>query len=172
MKPFEIIKANRSSRSSGAVGGHPTRATQHFIQLIPSDPYYRVLDFGAGRKATQSAILRGAGYQDVTAYEFGDNVIEGIHDKHALRKQYDAILVSNVLNVQSSHSMLQETLCDIRMACAPECRVICNYPGSPRYIPIMAADDLEAILKSHFRILSRVGGMSYAPVWCCIDPRH
>ena len=91
-----------------------------------------ILDFGAGKLALQTRYLADNGFEDVTAYDFGSNLNDGIHDPDALSKRYDVIMVSNVLNVSSSEDMLRETLEDIRKACKPGTVIVCNYPGSPR----------------------------------------
>ena len=123
-----------------------------------------ILDFGAGKAAVHTRWLREQGF-NVTAYDFGDNLIEGLHDKDALSKRYTMIVCSNVLNVQSSLPMLLETLKQIYNSLEAGGELICNYPASPRKLALTASD-LKEILQSMFKGgVERVGGISSAPLW-------
>lgn len=165
----EVDIANRTARARGRVGQAPTRTTKAVLDRVAADE--RVLDFGAGPEARQSEILREAGYENVTAHEFGGNVREGVHDPAALERQYDAVFASNVLNVQSSRSMLAETLGQIQKATAPEGRAIFNYPESPRKMePALTADQMQREIENYYGTVERVGGTKQAPVWEARDP--
>jgi hypothetical protein len=99
----DMAIANATSRSRGAVGAKAVvpKAARELIQ--EGD---RVLDFGAGKDAMHTKMLREEGF-DVTAHEFGDNQKPGIHDPEALEKgPYDLVYASNVINVQNSDEML------------------------------------------------------------------
>lgn len=164
---MEIKIANATSRSNGASainkdGSIRAIVPRYVVEYINKED--SVLDFGAGKGAVHTKWLREEGF-NVTAYDFGDNVVEGLHDKNALQKQYKVIMCSNVLNVQSSLDMLLVTLKQINDSLEPGGEFICNYPASPRKM-LLAASDLKEILQSVFKgRIERVGGTSSAPLW-------
>jgi 2-polyprenyl-3-methyl-5-hydroxy-6-metoxy-1,4-benzoquinol methylase len=164
----EIRIANATSRTNGASaknkdGSVRAVVPKYVAQYINKEE--KLLDFGAGRDAVHTKWLRELGF-DATAYDFGDNVIEGLHDKDALSKKYSVIMASNVLNVQSSMSMLWETLRQISSSLEYGGKLICNYPSSPRKMELLTARSLEHILKSFFNgTIERVGGSASAPLW-------
>jgi hypothetical protein len=159
----EVKRANKSSRSSGAVGSN-SLGFRYVLNNI--DKNKTILDFGSGRDAVQTFALRNAGFKFVTAYEFGNNVKE-YHDTDALSKQYDVVMVNNVLNVQSTEAMLNGTLDQIVSVMRPNNICICNYPLSPRYYSNFSTKDVEDRLKLFFKSVERVGGTPSAPVWKC-----
>ena len=164
---MEIKIANATSRSNGASainkdGSIRAIVPKYVVEHISKED--SILDFGAGRNAVHTKWLKEQGFNAV-AYDFGDNLIEGLHDKDALSKQYSVIMASNVLNVQSSFDMLFETLHQIDNSLEPGGEFICNYPASPRKM-LLAANDLREILQSIFKgRVERVGGTSSAPLW-------
>lgn len=161
----EILIANKTSRASGAVGAKAITPRQVAIVAKPTDT---ILDFGAGKAAAHTKALKELGL-NVTAYEFGDNVVEGLHDANALSKKYDIVYASNVLNVQSSESMLRKTLEQIKSASQENGKVIFNYPQSPRKSD-MAAKDVSMIIKDVFGDNPAiVGGNASAPLWQVIN---
>ena len=163
----EIKIANATSRSNGASainkdGSIRAIVPRYVVEYINKED--SVLDFGAGKCAVHTKWLREEGF-NVTAYDFGDNVVEGLHDKNALQKQYKVIMCSNVLNVQSSLDMLLVTLKQINDSLEPGGEFICNYPASPRKMELVA-NDLKEIIQSVFNgSVERVGGTSSAPLW-------
>jgi 2-polyprenyl-3-methyl-5-hydroxy-6-metoxy-1,4-benzoquinol methylase len=163
----EIKIANATSRSNGASAINKDGSIRAIVPRYVAEQINKedsVLDFGAGKGAVHTKWLREEGF-NVTAYDFGDNCIEGLHDKNALQKQYKVIMCSNVLNVQSSFDMLFETLKQINNSLEPGGEFICNYPASPRKM-LLAASDLKDILQSIFKgRIERVGGTSSAPLW-------
>lgn len=132
----EIREANKTARSNGASAINPDGTIR---AIVPNFIYknidkYRnktLLDYGAGKHAIHTKWLREQGF-DVTPYDFGENCIEGIHDKNALDKRYDVIFASNVLNVQSSDVMMETTLYQIYKSLKKGGKFIFNYPKSPR----------------------------------------
>ena len=164
---MEIKIANATSRSNGASARNKDGSVRAIVPRYVAEYINKedsVLDFGAGKGAVHTQWLREEGF-NVTAYDFGDNVVEGLHDKNALQKQYKVIMASNVLNVSSSLNMLLETLKQINNSLEPGGEFICNYPASPRKMDV-TANDLKEIIQSIFKgEIERVGGTSSAPLW-------
>lgn len=164
---MEIKIANATSRSNGASAINKDGSIRAIVPRYVAEHVSKedsILDFGAGKGAVHTKWLKEQGF-NATAYDFGDNLIEGLHDKDALSKQYKMIMASNVLNVQSSMSMLLETLRQIDNSLEPGGEFICNYPASPRKM-LLTANDLGEILQSIFKGgVERVGGTSSAPLW-------
>ena len=163
----EIKIANATSRSNGASarnkdGSIRAIVPRYVVEHMSTED--TILDFGAGKDAVHTQWLREEGY-DITAYDFGENCIEGLHDKDALQKQYKVIMASNVINVCSSRHMLEETLKQIKGSLKEGGRLICNYPASPRKLDLTAnamADVIKSIIGDD---IVRVGGSSSAPLW-------
>lgn len=164
---MEIKIANATSRSNGASARNKDGSIRAVVPRYVVEHVNKedsILDFGAGKGAVHTKWLRDEGF-NVTAYDFGDNCIEGLHDKNALQKQYKVIMASNVLNVSSTLNMLIETLNQINNSLEPGGEFICNYPASPRKM-ILTANDLKEIIQSIFKgKIERVGGTSSAPLW-------
>lgn len=164
----EIRIANATSRTNGASaknkdGSVRAVVPRYVAQYINKEE--KLLDFGAGRDAVHTKWLRELGF-NVTAYDFGDNIIEGLHDKDALSKKYSVIMASNVLNVQSSMTMLRGTLRQIYDSLEYGGKFVCNYPSSPRKMELLTARNLAFILKQTFGgSVERVSGSASAPVW-------
>ena len=132
----EIREANKTARSNGASAINPDGTIRAIVPnfIYKNIEHYRdkmILDYGAGKSAIHTKWLRENGL-NVTAYDFGDNCVEGIHDKNALNKRYDVIFASNVLNVQSSDTMMNATLYQIYKTLKKGGQFIFNYPSSPR----------------------------------------
>ena len=163
----EIRIANATSRSKGASAINKDGSIRAIVPKYVAAYINKedsILDFGAGKAATHTKWLREQGF-NATAYEFGDNLIEGLHDKDALSRQYKMIMCSNVLNVQSSMAMLFETLNQINNSLEFGGEFICNYPANPRKMDL-TAHDLKEIIQSVFKgKIERVGGTSSAPLW-------
>ena len=167
ISPDEIEKANRSSRSSGAVG--PNAVTPRMVLQYIKDSGNRdvkILDFGSGKDAKHTYALRDLGL-DVTAHDFHSNIRDEHHDPNALNRQYDIIFASNVLNVQGSEMMLRRTIQDVMTALKDDGVFIANFPGSPRYY-FESAKDAKQILEDYFDIVvihGSDGGKTSSPVW-------
>lgn len=162
-----IRQANSTSRNSGAVGAKAI--VPKYVETIakPSDT---ILDFGAGKAAAHTLRLRNSGL-NVEAYEFGNNSIPGLHNPFALLDKYSIVYASNVLNVQGSDDMLQNTLQQLSDVLEDKGRLIVNLPVTPRYgawdglSPKQAVDKLYNLLSTRFTIVTRVGGTSSAPLF-------
>ncbi|MFA7628645.1 MAG: methyltransferase domain-containing protein [Candidatus Dojkabacteria bacterium] len=156
-----IQRANRTSRGYGAVGSKAI--TPRYVESIAS-PSDKILDFGAGKGAVHAADLRENGL-NVTAYDFGSNVRDGIHDPDALSREYDIVYASNVLNVQSGKEDLIETLEEIASAVRTGGRAVFNFPGSPRFLDMDAVGLAGEIRKVFGNAPVRVGGTKAAPLF-------
>ena len=130
----------------------------------------RVLDFGAGRQARATHLLRSAGFKHVTAYDFPENQDEN-HSPTALAKIYDLVFASNVLNVQPSLSMLWRTLYQISTATSWEGVFVCNYPTSPRKLPKLTSRALELKLLGAFQDVKKVSVKYNGDIYRCERPR-
>lgn len=163
----EIRTANATSRANGASAKNKDGSIRAIVPKYVSEHISKeesILDFGAGKNAVHTQWLRKNGF-NVTAYDFGDNLIDGLHDKKALNKKYAVIMASNVLNVQSSLCMLHETLNQIYSSLEPGGELICNYPASPRKMMI-STKELADIIHSVFgTYVEKIGGTSSAPLW-------
>jgi len=162
-----ITAANRTGAGGGAMS-RPTLVTKWVQENV--DPSKSILDFGAGKKAFQTNLLREAGL-NVTAYDFGANAVAGVHAM-ILSKQYQVVMASNVLNVQSDLDMLDKTVSSISQATADDGAAIVNFPKEPRYpkeAPLELSD-IEGALKQHFKKIVRIGGTAGAPIWKLSKP--
>jgi hypothetical protein len=90
-----------------------------------------ILDFGAGKDAFGTKYLRDLGYTHVTAYEIGNNFVEGVHNANALHNKYSVVFANNVLNVQPSVTELLYLIETIRDLVAPGGNFVCNFPLNP-----------------------------------------
>ena len=164
----EIKIANATSRSNGASAINKDGSIRAIVPRYVAEHINKedsVLDFGAGKGAVHTKWLREEGF-NVTAYDFGDNIVEGLHDKNALQKQYKVIMCSNVLNVQSSMQMMFTTLKQIYDSLEYGGKFVCNYPASPRKMELLTAGDLAYMLRQTFGgSVKRVGGSASAPLW-------
>jgi hypothetical protein len=158
----EINIANKTSRSSGSVSGKAL--VPRYVE-VNIDKRSSILDFGAGKDAIHSKRLRDSGFKNVTAYDFGSNSKDGLHDSDALSKRYDCVFASNVLNVQSSMSMLKFTLDSIRKAVKPGGVFIGNFPESPRKSEEITNEVIFKELQTRFKKVEVVGGTKRAPVF-------
>ena len=169
----EIRIANATSRSNGATARSADGAIKAIVPNFVRknvDKQCSILDFGAGRDAVHTKWLRDQGFNNVTAYDFGRNCIEGIHNAKALRKQYDIVFASNVLNVSSSATMLFETLKQIYHCLPAGGEFICNYPSSPRKASFDIAYVRNAIEIVFNNTVELVGGTKSAPLWKIVKP--
>jgi hypothetical protein len=160
--------ANSTSRGKGAIGSKAV-VPKHVEQLATKN--HKILDFGAGKAAAHTQSLRDKGY-DVTAHEFGDNQIKGIHDPKALDKKYDMAYASNVLNVQSSPEMLGRTLDQIKGSLLPHGEFVGNLPASPRKYKELTGDHLHKHLSDRFHEVNRIGGSKSVPVFHAKYPKE
>lgn len=165
MTTQEINIAKATSRSAGAsaIKDGKIRAIVPLWVEQNIDKNKIILDFGAGKGATSTKYLLSKGF-DVAAYDLWCGNGDELLDKYALDRQYDVVFASNVLNVQSSLSMLNETLKQIYDTVKDGGEFICNYPQSPRKM-LLSETDIEGFLLSIFSSVERVGGTKSAPIW-------
>ena len=162
----EYIEAmNKTSRG----GSFSAQAVVPRLVAQTSSKSETILDFGAGKEAAHTISMNKEGF-NVTAYEIGNNVVEGLHDTAALERTYDTVMASNVLNVAPNESVLRYTLSNIAKAVSPTGRAVFNYPLSPRSAGLSSAQVLS-IVKEFFSDVV-VGGTKQAPVWEARSPIH
>lgn len=169
----EVRIANATSRSNGASARNKDGSIRAIVPRYVAEHINKedsILDFGAGKGAVHTKWLREEGF-NVTAYDFGDNLIEGLHDKDALSKQYKVIMASNVINVSSSWEMLLGTLRQIYNSLEPGGMLVVNYPASPRKM-ILNATEMVMVIQNIFNgVITRVGGSNSAPLWVVWKPQ-
>lgn len=167
ISPEEIMKANKSSRSSGAVG--PKALTPRMVLQYIKDTgnkNVKILDFGSGKDAKHTYALRDMGL-DVTAHDFSSNINDEHHDSDALNRIYDMVFASNVLNVQGSEQMMRRTIEDVLKTMSNDSVFIANFPSSPRY-GFETAKEAKDILEEFFDVVvihGSDGGRTSSPVW-------
>ena len=150
-----LDRMNRSGQRRGAVGSKPTQATRWILDeaqhgAIGYNEF--VVDFGAGKWAQQTAILRDAGFTDVIPYDVGAND----HGTEVGDIQgCNVVLLSNVLNVQDTIENMEQLLHLIRSILAPMGRLVCNLPREPRYGNITEQDVETALKTAGFDICGR-----------------
>lgn len=153
---------NKTARSAGAVGKRAIVPRYVASIATPSD---KILDYGAGPKAIHTEMLRNQGL-DVTAWEIGKNFVKGVHDINALKRTYDIVYASNVLNVQPSKKYIEKVVSRISKLVRPGGKFVCNYPISPRKSDVSAEELIELLIK-YFRKVERCGGTKKAPLLVC-----
>ena len=162
----QMATANKTSRNSGAIG--KKAITPAYVKTITGKKH-KILDFGSGRDAAHTKSLRKTG-RNVTAHEFGANVNKN-HNPRALKKKYDTVFASNVLNTSSSRKMLSDTLDQMHSAVAPGGALVANLPLSPRKSVKVDAKHLMRQLLNRFGDVRRVGGTKKAPLFHASRPK-
>ena len=167
MTPFlfsaqEINLANSTSRTNGIVGKNAI-VPKYILNNIPST--WSILDFGAGKDAQHTRMLRNAGFHSVTAHEFGENFKPGFHYENALDYKYNVVFASNVINVQSNLTMLRKTLELMKNSTSYFGQIIFNYPDNPRHLGHTTKDVQDFIETFFSRKVEQVGGTKNAPIW-------
>ena len=149
----DLWGANNTARSLGSIG--PKARVPKFVMGTANEvKLERTLDFGAGPKALHTWALRKQ-WIECHAYEFGKNFNPEEHDPYALNRKYNTVMMSNVLNVQSSRDMLIRTLEQgVKVVNKPG-RLVCNYPKSPRKSDLKEKDLIE-ILLSYFEYVVEI----------------
>lgn len=147
--------ANATDRPGGVFGSMKGVVAKHVYKLTRNNKAGRILDFGAGVEARCTKALRKAG-RNVTAHDYGDNYVEGVHAADALSKQYDVVFASNVLNVQATKPALEETIRQIAKATKPTGVAVVNFPVSPRKSSV-GDQALEKLLRKRFKHVETVG---------------
>jgi hypothetical protein len=142
--------ANKTSRAAGSVSG---KAIVPRFVLSTIEPTKSILDYGAGHAAIHTQKLRSEGFSKITAYDFGSNLDSELHDNKALKRKYDVVYASNVLNVQSSIEMLEETLDEIKSVMKISSVFISNLPAAPRKFQELNSDLLVKELRKRFKVV-------------------
>lgn len=151
----DIKTANKTARSKGAVG---QKAILPMFVWHATKPEQSILDFGAGPMAIHASLLFSLDRPHTVAHDFGDNFVAGVHDPEALSREYDVVYASNVLNVQATTEMLEETLAEIWQCVKPGTgRFICNYPRSPRKLPGLTIAALKTVLGYFYQSIEYYG---------------
>ena len=161
----EITIANKTSRNSAAVGMKaltPRVVRQYLHDTNADKETTSILDFGAGKSAAHTLAMVADGWQCL-AHEFGDNVDPRVHCELAMLNKYDVVFASNVLNVQSSLHMFEETIEQIKSVMKDGGAFFANYPLQPRKMSA-AAWQMRDMLAQHFSSVVWVGGKKNAPV--------
>ena len=149
-----------SGRAGGFIGKDPV-AWRHASKLFEKTD--RVLDYGAGKNARQTKKYLEEGY-DVTAWDLPENQATSVHFPEALRRRYDYVVASNVLNVQPNPSSVKNVLDEIYNVLDPGGKVVVNFPSSPRNNNLTPAG-LEKLLHRIFTGVQKVDGTSSSPVY-------
>ncbi len=166
--------AMATSRARGAVG---VRAIVPQIVKEFAMPHYTILDFGSGKEPAHAEVLRHAGH-NVTAHDY--HAVPGVHDENALKRRYDLVYASNVLNVQDTRKALASTLNDIAGAVKPNGGIgILNFPDDPRkgifsqMNPLDAVAHVERAIRRRFKIVERhPRGNANNPIWIVKEPKY
>lgn len=153
---IEAVEIANKTNIEHLVDKDKPRVATQLTSAFTKDKNAKILDFGSGKDAKQSEILRKQGFTNVTAHDFGTNIVEGIHDPKALDKQYDVVQAGNVLNVQSSEEMLADTLSQIAGATSDKGVAVMNYPTTPRKAGF-TVQQVENQIKIAFADVKKVG---------------
>lgn len=154
--------AMKTSRSNGASAINKDGTIRAVVPIFVQknvDKSKSILDFGAGKDMVHTKWLNQNGF-NCTAYDLW------LNNGNVLNKKYDVVFASNVLNVQSSITMLFETLHQINKALANNGEFICNYPATPRKMISLNTETLRNAIESVFGVrVELVGGTRSAPIW-------
>lgn len=126
-------KAVKTARASNFTS--KALVPRYILANVPSTA--SLLDYGCG-KGVHVKTLQEQGY-NVQGHDFS------APNQKALKKQYDVVYLSNVLNTQSDLKMLAQTL-DEAWGCVKKGgTLIANFPLSPRYLGMNASELASAI---------------------------
>lgn len=148
----EMEIANKTSRTSKNPGAVSNSAIVPKFVLEYVNENDLILDYGSGKYPLHAIRLKEKGY-NVKSHDFGRNFNSEFHDIDALEHQYDMIYASNVLNVQSSETMLKSTIEQIISLMKKDAIFIANYPQLPRKMNL-SFSDLKDILGEYFDVAS------------------
>mgnify|MGYP003649824790 FL=1 len=139
----------RDARAMTARPWKKTTVGTHVLENTDKDS--KILDYGAGPKATQTQRLKDAGFKDVTAHDLPESRQTEHHTEDALDHKYDVVMASNVLNVQSDDKQLTSTLDQLKEVLNDDGHVIANFPSTPNHHEdIKTPNAMESRLKDHF----------------------
>jgi SAM-dependent methyltransferase len=125
-------KAMKTYRSRGAIGKNaqvPKYLYENFLSSCRnSKTDWHILDYGCGKEQLHVKFFQSQGFNQILGYDFSIP-----NSKEFLRiDSFDIIYASNVLNVQDSCAMMEETLSEIVNLLKSGGLFIANYPMSPR----------------------------------------
>lgn len=124
--------------------------------------YLSVLDYGAGKHASGTQMLRTY-FIDVTAYDIGNNCTTCFHNENALDGIYDIVMASNVINVQPSLHHVSDVFHEIKNCLTPNGIVYCNLPRSPRKCEINE-QRLQSMMENYFNDVVKHNANIYSGV--------
>ena len=154
--------AMKTSRSNGASAINKDGTIRAVVPIFLQKNINKnksILDFGAGKDMVHTKWLNQNGF-NCTAYDLWLNNV------NVLDKKYDVVFASNVLNVQSSITMLFETLHQINKVLENNGEFICNYPSTPRKMASLNTETLRRAIESVFGGKAElVGGTKSTPIW-------
>lgn len=164
----ETLIANKTSRNSAAIGEKAItpKFVRKFIDGYRLKATATILDFGAGKTANHARALVEDGYFCL-AHEFGDNVDPRYHYELAMLNKYDVVYASNVLNVQSSMDMFEETIEEVKSVMKLDSVFIANFPLSPRKMDMDAAE-MRELLDQYFTTAIVASGKKNAPIFLMV----
>ena len=160
MKKEDRQRMVNSGRAGGSIDKDPV-AWRHAAKEI--EPYHEILDYGAGKNARQTKKYQAEGF-NVNAWDLPENQATTLHDPQALRKRYDYVVASNVINVQPNISSVKNVLDEIYSVVNPGGKVVLNFPSSPRNSNLTPAG-LEKMLNRIFEGVRKVDGTTSSPVF-------
>jgi len=160
MKKEDRQRMVNSGRAGGFIGKDPV-TWRHAAKEI--EPYHEILDYGAGKNARQTKKYQAEGF-NVNAWDLPENQATTLHDPQALRKRYDYVVASNVINVQPNISSVKNVLDEIYSVTNPGGKVVLNFPSSPRNSNLTPAG-LEKMLNRIFEGVRKVDGTTSSPVF-------
>lgn len=153
------MKTSRGAGASAVNKDGTIRAVVPNFIMNNVDKRKSILDFGAGKDMVHTKWLNQNGF-NCTAYDLW------LNNGNVLGKKYDVVFASNVLNVQSSITMLFETLHQINNVLENNGEFICNYPTTPRKMASLNTETLRHVIESVFGgKVELVGGTKSAPIW-------
>jgi hypothetical protein len=102
------------------------RKVIEILSEMPLSLEAEILDFGCGKKMRHTKELRDMGHK-VFGYDFA---IEG--SEKFLARQFDIVFASNVLNIQSTQTMLTKTILQLFDIVKRGGLLVFNFPPNPR----------------------------------------
>ena len=161
----EIKIANSTYRRSGSSVFDKNGSVRSVVARFVADHVDtcgKILDYGCGSEFVQGNYLRQLGF-NVDGWDIGNNKPKDCVSE--LQQIYDVVYASNVLNVISSMSMLEETLSQIYNCLKDGGIFIANYPAAPRKMDVdmhLLTGIIQHKFGGEFHV---VGRTKSAPIW-------
>lgn len=130
------------------------------------------MDFGAGPKALHTAMLRKKGFKRVSSHEIWLHFNPEIHDRRAVKKKYDIVMASNVLNVQGAIPEVVSVILQLAWLTRLDGCMICNLPKAPLYPRYLTPAYMAQCLLLGFNTVTTLGKKHAKRnhVWLCTEP--